>query len=304
MAQERVVYLNGEMIPDSQAKVSIHDYGFLMGDAVFDTTRTFDRRIFKLDEHLDRFYQSLKYMRLDPGLTKDEMAQLTMQVLETNLPMLQGHSDYWVTQRVTRGERVYGGAAAGALKPTVLIECQPLPFAARAQYYRDGLPVVVPSVRRTPPASMSPRAKVHNYINLIQGELEVKAQNPDAWAILLDMNGNIAEGMGSNFFIVKDGVVMTPREQYVLGGISRETVLQLATERQIKAIEADIDLFDAYTAEEAFVTSTSFCICPVVSVNGSVIGEGQIPGPVTGRLLQAYSELVGLDIVAQYLSHL
>lgn len=304
MAQERVVYLNGEMIPDSQAKVSIHDYGFLMGDAVFDTTRTFDRRIFKLDEHLDRFYQSLKYMRLDPGLTKDEMAQLTMQVLETNLPMLQGHSDYWVTQRVTRGERVYGGAAAGVLKPTVLIECQPLPFAARAQYYRDGLPVVVPSVRRTPPASMSPRAKVHNYINLIQGELEVKAQNPDAWAILLDMNGNIAEGMGSNFFIVKDGVVMTPREQYVLGGISRETVLQLATERQIKAIEADIDLFDAYTAEEAFVTSTSFCICPVVSVNGSVIGEGQIPGPVTGRLLQAYSELVGLDIVAQYLSHL
>jgi branched-chain amino acid aminotransferase len=304
MVQERVVYLNGEMIPDSQAKVSIHDYGFLMGDAVFDTTRTFGRQIFKLDEHLDRFYQSLKYMRLDPGLTKGDMAQLTMQVLETNLPMLQDNSDYWVTQRVTRGERVYGGAATGELKPTVLIECQPLPFAARAQYYQDGLPVVVPSVRRTPPASMSPRAKVHNYINLIQGELEVKAQNPDAWAILLDMNGNIAEGMGSNFFIVKDGVVITPREQYVLGGISRETVLQLAAERQIEAIEADIDLFDAYTADEAFVTSTSFCICPVVSVNGSVIGEGQIPGPVTGRLLQAYSELVGLDIVAQYLSHL
>lgn len=302
--QERVVYLNGEMIPDSQAKVSIHDYGFLMGDAVFDTTRTFGRQIFKLDEHLERFYQSLKYMRLDPGLTKDDMAQLTMQVLETNLPMLQENGDYWVTQRVTRGERVYGGAAVGELKPTVLIECQPLPFAARAQYYRDGLPVVVPSVRRTPPASMSPRAKVHNYINLIQGELEVKAQNPNAWAILLDMNGNIAEGMGSNFFIVKDGVVMTPREQYVLGGISRETVLQLAAECQIEAREADIDLFDAYTADEAFVTSTSFCICPVISVNGSVIGTGQLPGPVTDRLLQAYSELVGLDIVAQYLSHL
>ncbi|MCZ6872783.1 MAG: aminotransferase class IV [bacterium] len=304
MVQERVVYLNGEMIPDSQAKVSIHDLGFLMGDAVFDTTRTFGRQIFKLDDHLDRFYQSLKYMRLDPGLTKGDMAQLTMQVLEANLPMLQDDSDYWVTQRVTRGERVYGGVGAGDLKPTVLIECQPLPFAARAPYYRDGLPVVVPSVRRTPPASMSPRAKVHNYINLLQGELEVKAQNPDAWAILLDINGNIAEGMGSNFFIVKDGVVITPKGQYVLGGISRETVLQLAAELRIEATEADIDLFDAYTADEAFVTSTSFCICPVVSVNGSTIGEGQIPAPVTGRLLQAYSELVGLDIVAQYLSHL
>jgi branched-chain amino acid aminotransferase len=271
---------------------------------VFDTTRTFGRQIFKLNEHLDRFYRSLKYMRLDPGLSKGEMAELTMQVLETNLPLLQENGDYWVTQRVTRGERVYEGPSAGDLKPTVLIECQPLPFAARAKYYRDGLPVVIPSVRRTPPESMSPRAKVHNYINLVQGELEVKAQNPDAWAILLDVNGNIAEGMGSNFFIVKDGVVMTPREQYVLGGISRETVLELATQLQFETKEADIDLFDAYTAEEAFVTSTSFCICPVISINGSTVGEGQIPGPITSQLLQAYSELVGLDIREQYLSHL
>jgi branched-chain amino acid aminotransferase len=304
MVQERVVYLNGEFVPDSQARISIHDYGFLMGDAVFDTTRTFGRQIFKLNEHLDRFYRSLKYMRLDPGLSKGEMAELTMQVLETNLPLLQENSDYWVTQRVTRGERVYEGPSAGDLKPTVLIECQPLPFAARAKYYRDGLPVVIPSVRRTPPESMSPRAKVHNYINLVQGELEVKAQNPDAWAILLDVNGNIAEGMGSNFFIVKDGVVMTPRDQYVLGGISRETVLELAAQLQFETQEADIDLFDAYTAEEAFVTSTSFCICPVISINGSTVGEGKIPGPMTSQLLQAYSELVGLDIREQYLSHL
>lgn len=304
MVEERHVYLNGEMVPDSQAKVSIRDLGFIMGDAVFDTTRTFGRQIFKLHGHLDRFYESLKYMRLDPGLSKGEMAELTMQVLETNLPLLAENSDYWVTQRVTRGERVYGGPSGGELKPTVLIECQPLPFAARAKFYRDGLEVVIPSVRRTPPESMSPRAKVHNYINLVQGELEVKAQNPDAWAILLDVNGNLAEGMGSNFFIVKDGVVVTPRDQYVLAGISRETVLELAAQLGIETKEADLDLFDAYTAEEAFVTSTSFCICPVVSVNGSVIGAGQVPGAVTSRLLAAYSDLVGIDIVEQYLSHL
>jgi branched-chain amino acid aminotransferase len=275
-----------------------------MGDAVFDTTRTFGRQIFKLHEHLDRFYRSLKYMRLDPGLSKQEMAEQTMQVLETNLPLLADNSDYWVTQRVTRGVRVYDAPAPHTLKPTVLIECQPLPFAARAKYYRDGLPVIVPSVRRTPPQCMSPRAKVHNYINLVQGDLEVKAQNPDAWAILLDINGNLAEGIGSNFFIVKDGTVLTPREQYVLGGISRETAMELASELGIAAREADIDLFDAYTADEAFVTSTSFCICPVVSINGNIVGEGHIPGPITQRLLQAYSNLVGLDIVQQYLAHL
>jgi branched-chain amino acid aminotransferase len=303
MANERMVYLNGELVPDSQAKISSHDLGFLMGDAVFDTTRTFGGVIFKLQQHLERFYRSLAYMRIDPGLSQAEMADCTMQVLQANLPLIGEQEDYWITQRVTRGVRVYDDPGA-RLTPTVLIECQPLPFAARAKFYRDGLPVIVPSVRRTPPECMSPRAKVHNYINLIQGELEVKARDPEAWAILLDIHGNIAEGLGSNFFIVKDGGLITPREQYVLGGISRETVMDLARDLGIEAKEADIDLFDVYTAEEAFVTSTSFCICPVSSINGATVGDGAIPGPVTNQLLSAYSELVGLNIVAQYLAHL
>jgi branched-chain amino acid aminotransferase len=305
MNQERVVYLNGEIIPESQASISIHDMGFLMGDAVYDTTRTFGGKIFKLREHIDRCYRSLTYMRIDPGLSKEEMADLTMQVLEANLHLLGENDDYWVTQRITRGVSLLTEhRGLGAFKPTVLIVCQSLPFAARAKYYRDGLPVVVPSVRRTPPECLSPRAKVQNYINLVQGVLEVQSQNPDAWAILMDVNGNLAEGIGSNFFIVKQGVVLTPREQYVLPGISRETALELSRELDIEAREADIDLFDAYNADEAFVTSTSFCICPVSSINGVGIGAGEIPGPITRRLLQAYSELVGIDIAEQYLSRL
>ena len=126
---------------------------------------------------------------------------------------------------------------------------------------------------------MSPRAKVHNYINMVQANLEVESQNPDAWAMLLDTNGNIAEGMGSNFFIVRDGVVITPREQHVLAGVSRKVTMELAHELAIEVREADIDLFDAYTADEMFVTSTSFCICPVSSLNGSTIGDGAVPGP-------------------------
>lgn len=300
MAQERVVYINGEIVPESEGKVSFRDQGFVTGDAVFDATRTFGGVIFKLKEHLDRLYSSLKYMRLDPGIAPQQMAELTMQVLAANQPLLGADDDYWVIQRISRGVPTGGGK----YKPTVVIECNPLPFAARARYYRDGLSVVIPSIRRTPPESMSPRVKVHNYINLLLADQEVKAQNPDAFSILLDINGNIAEGLGSNFFIVKDGVVVTPKEQYVLAGISRETVIELTQSLNIEVQETDIDLYDVYTADEAFVTSTSFCICSVSSVNGSSIGDGSVPGPVTDRLQTAYSDLVGIDIVGQYLKQL
>ena len=299
MTSERVAYVNGHIVPESEAVVSIRDRGFLSGDAVFDTTRTFGGRIFRLDEHLDRFFSSLKYMRIDPGLTKDDFARLTMEVLKANLPLLDDDDDYWVSQRVSRGVKVDGED-----RPTVVIECAPLPFKARARYYRDGLPVIVPSVRRTPPESQSPRAKVHNYVNLVQAELEVKSQNPDAWPILLDTNGNLCEGPGSNIFIVKDGAVMTPKEQFVLAGISRRVTIELAQELGIEVHETDIDLFDAYTADEAFVTSTSFCICPVSSFNGSTVADGAVPGPVTDRLTRAYSGMVDLDITAQYLARL
>ena len=299
MTQERVAYFNGEIVPESQARVSIRDAGFLLGDAVFDTTRTFGGKIFRLGDHLDRLYNSLTYMRIDPGLSKERMAELTMQVLEANLPLIDDTDDYWVSQRITRGERT-----ATAPKPTVIIECLPLPFVQRAKYYRDGLPVMVPSVRRTPPDSVSPRAKLHHYINFVLAELEVKAQAPESWAVLLDVNGNICEGNGANFFIVKDGVLLTPREQYVLAGISRQATIELAQELGLDVREADIDLFDAYTADEAFVTSTSFCICAVSSINGATIGSDGVPGPVTDRLQKAYSGLVGIDIVQQYLDRL
>ena len=299
MTAERVAYVNGEIVPESEAVISIRDRGFLQGDAVFDTTRTFGHRIFRLDEHLSRFMESLKYMRLYPCMTKADFARLTMEVLNENLPLLDADDDYWVTQRVTRGVTV-----DGADKPSVVIECVPLPFKARARYYRDGIPVVVPSVRRTPPESNSPRAKVQNYVNLVQATLEVTSLGADNWPILLDTNGNLSEGPGSNIFIVKNGAVITPKEQYVLAGISRRVTIELAQELGIEVREADIDLFDAYTADEAFVTSTSFCICPVSSFNGSPVADGDVPGPVTERLTRAYSGMVGMDVTAQYLSRL
>lgn len=300
MDTERIAYVNGEIVPESRAAVSINDVGFLYGDAVFDTTRTFNGVVFRLGEHLDRFYNSLKYMRIDPGMTKREMADITMRVLEHNLTLRGANEDYWVSQRVSRGTRTPEGLSS----PTVVIECFPLPLRARAHLYRDGLQLVTPSIRRTPPESQSPRAKVHNYVNIVQADLEVKAQNSDAAALMLDVNGNLCEGMGANIFLVRDGEIYTPREQYILAGISRSVAVELAHELAIPVHETDLDLYDAYTADEIFVTSTSYCICPVASVNGSTPSNGAIPGPVTGRLMDAYSGLVGMDFASQYLAHL
>ena len=296
-AIERIVYLNGEYIPESRAAIPIRDRGFIYGDAVFDVARTFNGRPFKLKEHLDRLYASCRYLRLDPGMSQDSMEELSLEVLRQNVGLLGENEDYWVTQRVTRGVEGEDGA------PTVLIDCRPLPLAQRAAYFRRGISVVTPSIPRTPPRFMSPRAKTHNYLNMVLADLEAHDRDPDAWALLLDEQGNLAEGKGCNVFIVKNGILQTPQVQFVLPGITRETVLDLASGLGIQTDECDIDLYDAYTAEEAFFTSTSLCICPLSSINGAPVGEGKVPGPITGRLMGAFSDLVGMDYVAQYLAH-
>lgn len=304
-AGERVAYFNGKIVPESQVLVPFRDRGFKYGDAVFDMTRTFGHRIFKLEEHIDRFQNSLKYVQIDSGLTKKQWVDNTMAVLEANMHLLGPDDDFWVGQRVSRGVDLVGGdmwETAGG--PTVIIECMPLPLKARARLYRDGIDVVIPSVRRVPPQSVSPRAKSHNYLNLIMGDLEAKAMNKEAWAILLDIDGNLAEGIGSNIFTVKDGKLRTPRVQNVLGGISRETAIELAAKLDIPFEEADLDIFDATTADEVFLTSTSLCICGVRTVQGARIGDGKVPGPITKALQDAYVDFVDFDWVGQYLRRL
>jgi branched-chain amino acid aminotransferase len=303
-ATERVAYFNGRIVPEREVRVPFRDRGFKFGDAAFDTTRTFGHRVFKLHEHLDRFYRSLRYLRIDPGLSLTRLAEITEEVLRRNLPLLEPDEDYWVTQRVSRGLEAADQGTWGQTGPTVIVECQPLPLRERAALYRDGIKVLVPSVRRVPPESLSPRAKTHNYLNVIVGDLEVKARDPEAWAILLDIRGNLAEGIGSNLFLVQGETVYTPHSQFVLGGISRETVIELARDAGIPVAEKDLDLFDAAQADEAFLTSTSLCICPVRSVNGLEIGGGRLPGPITRRLTEAYRNLVDFDFVAQYLKRL
>ncbi len=302
LSNQRVAYFNGRIVPERDVMVSFRDRGFKYGDAVFDTSRTFHGKIFKLEAHVERLFRSLRYLRITPGLSRGEVVEITDDVLERNRHLLGPEEDYWVSQRVSRGADALDGAPATG--PTVIVECTPLPLKARARLFRDGITLVIPSVRRTPPDSLSPNAKTDNYLNMIMGDLEVTSHDPAAWALLLDSRGFLSEGMGSNLFVVRDGALFTPKRQQVLPGVSRGVVIELAQKLGIAVTEDDLNPYDAYTADEAFVTSTSLCICPARSLNGAKFGDGKIPGPVTQRLTEAYRALVQCDFVAQHLRHL
>lgn len=301
-SNERLAWFNGEFMPEREVRIPFRDSSWVYGDGCFDMTRSFGHRLFKVKEHVDRLYRSLKYLRIDPGFGPQRMCDLTEELFEKNRHLLGPDDDYWVGQRISRGVKDVPGDNLDHHGPNIVLECAPLPLAQRAKLFREGIRVMVPSQRRVPPDSLTPRAKTHNYLNLIVANQEVQSVDPEAWAVLLDVNGNLAEGMGSNIFVVRDGTIVTPREKFVLPGVSRQTVIDLAREERLALIEDDIDLYDAYNADEVFLTSTSLCICPVVKVNGQSIGPaGQVWGPVTRRLADAYQRFVGHDFVGQYL---
>jgi branched-chain amino acid aminotransferase len=300
----RVAWFNGKFLPENQVMISFRDRGWKYGDGAFDMTRTFNGRAFRLKEHIDRFYRTLRYLRLDPGLTKQEMIDISEQIVARNEHLHEAAGDWWIGQRVSRGVDPIGDEMPAHMGPNVIVECTPLPLKARARQFRDGLAVWTPAERRIAPDMLSPRAKTHNYLNMIVAEQSVKAHDPDGWAILLDINGNLAEGIGSNIFVVRDGKLYTPGERYVLAGISRQMTLDLARKLDIQVVEGDMDLFDAANAEEMFLTSTSLCIAAVRTFNGAKVGDGRVPGPVTKRLIDAYIAEVGCDFVKQYLDRL
>lgn len=302
LRNERVAALNGEIMPESRVLLSFRDTGFIYGDAVFDTARTFGGKPFRLKQHIDRLYETLRYVRIDPGVGKEKMTEQTEKVLEMNRHLLGPNEDYWVSQRISRGlspvdgeERAYDGA-------TVVIECTPLPLRARAAMFRDGIDAVVSSLRRTPPEALSPNAKTNNYMNMMLAQREVQSYAAGAWAVLLDTNGNVCEGAGCNIFIVKDGVVVTPTTEFILAGVTRGAALDLCRDKGVPVEERNLSLHEVYTSDEAFFTSTSLCICPLRSMNGQTFPAN--PGPVTKKLMDAFSEMVGMDYVAQYLDHL
>ena len=246
---------------------------WVYGDGCFDMTRSFGHRLFKVKEHVDRLYRSLKYLRIDPGFGPQRMCELTEELFERNRHLLGPTTTTGSASASAAASRRCRATISTITARTSCSNARRCRFVQRAKLFKEGIRVVVPSHRRVPPDSLTPRAKTHNYLNLIVANQEVQSIDPEAWAVLLDVNGNLCEGMGSNIFVVRDGEILTPREKFVLPGVSRQTVIDLAREEGLALREADIDLYDAYNAEEVFLTSTSLCICPVTKVNGVAIGQ-------------------------------
>ena len=298
---ERVAYINGEIVPESDASVSIRDMGLVYGDSVFDTERTFGGRLFRLQDHIDRLYKSLEYAKIDPGMSQNDMIEATQRLVALNIPHLRDGEDYWVTQRVTTGRQPLDGESPVLPGATIIIDCIPLPLRARARSYQDGIYAVVANRKRIAPQALSANVKSNNYLNMMLAQREVQADHPGAWALMCDVNGNLAEGAGCNFFIVSNGEVVTPTDEFVLQGVSRQVVFEICDQADIAITRRAVTLDEALEADEAFFSSTSLCVCPVSRLNDHNYTAGH-PGPVTDRIMKDFARMAGFDFVAQYLA--
>ena len=298
---ERTVYLSGEFVPESEAKVSIYDRGFTSGDGIYEATRTFGHKLFRLDEHIDRLFNSLAYVRIDCGLSFENMTTISEEVVDRNLPLLGDDDEYSLWHVISRGMRIPGSTTMAG--PTIAIFAQPVDFSRYARAYLEGVVLVTPATRRTPPQCLDPKAKITNKMNHNIAAFEAQQADPNAIPLMLDMDGNICETDTANAFFISKGRLCTPKSRNVLGGITRMVLFELAGKLGIEVIEDDFTAFDMYAAEEAFISGTSGSIAPVRSLNGSIIGDA-LPGAVTLKLMQAWNELVGLDCIAQSIRHL
>jgi branched-chain amino acid aminotransferase len=303
-ATQHLVYINGALVPPDEAKISVFDSAVMLGDTVTESTRTFAHKPFKLDQHIARLYRSLKVTRINPAMSPDEMRDLSLRVLEANAHLLAPDEDCWLVHNISRGMSVAGADPTVQRSPaTIIVFTQPMILTDWARFYLEGCHAVTPMSRAMPAQALDARIKNRSRMAYTLAEIEVKLVDPQAQGILLDIDGNIAENKGGNFFIFADGVLKTPLTSNALAGVSRATVLELATELGIPVRECDLQPYDVYTADEAFFTSTPYCIMPATRFNGLPIGDGQV-GAVTKRLLAAWSSLVGVDIVAQGLNQL
>jgi branched-chain amino acid aminotransferase len=299
--EDGLCYVNGSFVRASEAKISIFDRGFTSGEGVYDVTRSFGHKLFKLDAHIARLYRSLKYTRIDCGIPIEEMTRLSTDVFERNKHLLAPDDDCALWQVVSRGsDRFTKGKPMTA---SVTVFCLPIAYHSFAREYVDGCVLVTPSTRRIPPQSLEAKAKITNKMNHTVAAFEAKQVNPRATPLMLDLDGNISETHLGNFFFVSGGKLCTSTDRTVLGGVTRSTLFSLADEMGIPVVEADFTPYDVYCADEAFTASTSPSIVPVKSLNGTNIGTS-IPGPVTLKLMRAWEEMVGIDFVSQALGHI
>jgi branched-chain amino acid aminotransferase len=288
-------YFNGEWVPFSQVKIDPMDRGFMGGDVVFDVARTFNGKSFRMKEHVDRLYRSLKVVRIDPGLSPEEMTDISEEVITRNEDQRAEVGDFSIWQFVTRGP---GARTRDAGPPTVCVKVVPVGFAQFAHLYDEGAHGVITRTRSYPAQSIDPKVKHWSRMNFAMADLEAADVDPEGWPILTDVAGNLTEGTTNNVFLVTDGVIRTAGDSDLLQGISRGMLLDLAHQLNIPVVAEDLQPYDLYTADEAFFTSTGPSVLPITRVDKRQIKDGK-PGPITQQLLAAWSEAVGVDIIGQ-----
>ena len=301
MSRELLVYLNGSFVPQSDARISIFDSALMFGDMVFEATRTFNQRPFRLGHHLERLYGSMRYAEIDCGLSLAEMEAATLETIRVNREALADGFDFQMTHNVSPGPlSYYHSVFPEGPRPTVAINCWPLKqrLAGFAPQYQAGVHGVIPSQRAVPAQFIDPKAKNRSRIFYQRANHQARRIDPEGWAVLLDSDGFIAEGVGSNVFLIFNEALYSPEGRNILRGVTRGFVLELAGKLGIPIHERNLEPYDLMNADEAFFTSTPFGIIPMSRFEGQPVGSGE-PGPITQRLLTAFGEHVGIDLVAQ-----
>jgi branched-chain amino acid aminotransferase len=282
---ELLIYYNGEFVPKDKATVSIYDHGFLYGDGVFEGIRAYNGRVFKLDEHVDRLYDSAKAIALEVPITKAEMTEAILETLRKN-----NLTDAYIRPIVTRGIGDLGLDPRKCPMPSIYIISQEW-GAMYGDLYEVGLKAITVGIRRNAPDALSPNIKSLNYLNNILAKIEANAKGGDE-AIFLDQNGFVSEGSGDNIFVIKNGKIYTPPTVNNLKGITRATAIELLEERGYEVIVQNLGLFDMYTADEIFVTGTAAEAAPITLLDGRKIGDGSV-GPITKAAVAAFEEVTG-----------
>jgi branched-chain amino acid aminotransferase len=299
----RVVYFNGKLVPEVEARISIYDSALMFGDMVFEMTRSFNKKQFKLREHIDRLYAGVKILRIPLKMTPEEMERACHETVEANDHLFAADDEHRLMIDVSRGLLgIYQGIEGLHKGPNVIIADFPLRWTVvgMSKLFEAGINAVITSQRAIPASLLDPKIKNRSRIHYLMANIEAsQIEGDNNWALLLDPDGFIAEGTGDNFFIVKDGAVITPEGRNILRGVSRSYVMkELCVELGIPVIEKNIEAYDVHDADEAFMTGTPFCMLPVTSLNGVAIGTGK-SGEVFGKLLRHWGEKTGVDIALQ-----
>ena len=301
-SSQRVVYVNGNFVSESEANISIYDSALMFGDMVFEMTRSFKKKQFKLREHLERLYLGLKILHISPQMKIEELENACHETIKQNEKVFDIHDEHRLMINVSRGPLgIYAPVFGGVIEPTVVIADFPLKWtvASMAPLFEKGINAVIPSQRAIPANLLEPKIKNRSRIHYQMANIEAaQFAGENNWALLVDPDGFITEGTGDNFFIVKNGEILTPEGRNILRGISRDYIFELAQQLGIPCRESNIEPYDVYQAQEAFMTATPFCILPTVSLQGINIGNGKM-GEITTALLNQWSNNVGIDIRQQ-----